>query len=36
MAEYIEYVPMPTVLKAQLEKAWVEIKDTAGKPVAFK
>jgi phosphate transport system substrate-binding protein len=36
MAEDLEYVPMPAVVKAQVEKAWGEIKDTAGKPVAFK
>ena len=36
MAEELEYVPMPAVVKAQVEKAWAEVKDTAGKPVAFK
>ena len=36
MAEDLEYVPMPAVVKAQVEKAWAEVKDTAGKPVAFK
>jgi phosphate transport system substrate-binding protein len=36
MAEDLEYVPMPAVVKAQVEKAWGDIKDTSGKPVAFK
>jgi phosphate transport system substrate-binding protein len=36
MADDLEYVPMPAVVKTQIEKAWGEIKDTSGKPVAFK
>jgi phosphate transport system substrate-binding protein len=35
-AEDLDYVPMPVVVKTQVEKAWGEIKDTSGKPVAFK
>lgn len=36
MAEELDYVPMPAVVKAQIEKAWGEIKDASGKPVAFR
>jgi len=36
VAEDLEYVPMPAVVKTQVEKAWSEIKDTSGKAVAFK
>ena len=32
----LDYVPMPGVVKAQIEKAWGEIKDGAGKTVAVK
>ena len=32
----LDYVPMPSVVKAQVEKAWCEIKDAAGKAVAAK
>ena len=32
----LDYVPMPKPVIAAIEKAWGEIKDTAGKPVAFK
>ena len=35
-ADELDYVPMPAVVKAQVEKAWGEIKDASGKPVAFK
>jgi phosphate transport system substrate-binding protein len=35
-ADDLDYVPMPAVVKAQIEKAWGEIKDASGKPVAFK
>jgi phosphate transport system substrate-binding protein len=35
-ADDLDYVPMPPVVKAQIEKAWGEIKDAAGKPIAFK
>jgi phosphate transport system substrate-binding protein len=36
IADELDYVPMPPVVKAQIEKAWGEIKDGAGKPIAFK
>jgi phosphate transport system substrate-binding protein len=36
IADDLDYVPMPAVVKAQIEKAWGEIKDASGKPVAFK
>ncbi|MBI2749319.1 MAG: phosphate ABC transporter substrate-binding protein PstS [Burkholderiales bacterium] len=32
----LDYVPMPKTAVAAIEKAWGEIKDNAGKPVAFK
>ena len=32
----LDYVPMPAVVKTQIEKAWGEIKDGSGKAVAFK
>ena len=32
----LDYVPMPAVLKSQIEKSWAEIKDGAGKTVAVK
>jgi phosphate transport system substrate-binding protein len=32
----LDYVPMPAVVKAQIEKAWGEIKDGSGKAVALK
>ena len=35
-ADALDYVAMPTVVKAQIEKSWAEIKDASGKPVAFK
>jgi phosphate transport system substrate-binding protein len=35
-ADDLDYVPMPPVVKAQIEKAWGEIKDGSGKPIAFK
>ena len=35
-ADDLDYVPMPAAVKTQIEKSWAEIKDTAGKPVAFK
>jgi phosphate transport system substrate-binding protein len=35
-AQSLDYVPMPAVVKAQIEKAWGEIKDSAGKPIAYK
>jgi phosphate transport system substrate-binding protein len=35
-ADDLDYVPMPGVVKAQVEKAWGEIKDASGKAIAFK
>ena len=35
-ADELDYVPMPNVVKAQIEKAWGEIKDASGKPIAYK
>ena len=35
-ADDLDYVPMPAVVKTHIEKAWAEIKDASGKPVAFK
>ena len=35
-ADDLDYVPMPPVVKTQIEKAWGEIKDASGKAVAFK
>ena len=32
----LDYVPMPKPVIAAIEKAWGDIKDNAGKPVAFK
>ena len=32
----LDYVPMPKPVIAAIEKAWGEIKDASGKPVAFK
>jgi phosphate transport system substrate-binding protein len=32
----LDYVPMPASVKTQIEKAWGEIKDGSGKPIAFK
>ncbi len=32
-ADDLDYVPMPATVKAQIYKAWGEIKDAAGKPV---
>jgi len=35
-AEELDYVPMPAVVKTQIEKAWGEIRDASGKTIAFK
>ena len=36
-ADDLDYVPMPGNVKQQIEKLWAsEIKDTSGKPVAFR
>lgn len=36
VADDLDYVPMPDNVKAAIEKSWAEIKDAAGKPVAYK
>lgn len=37
VADDLDYVPMPAAVKQQVEKLWAsEIKDAAGKPVAFR
>ena len=36
MADDLDYVPMPTAVVASIEKAWGDIKDASGKPVATK
>ena len=36
VAADLDYVPMPKPVIASIEKAWGEIKDASGKPVAFK
>jgi phosphate transport system substrate-binding protein len=35
-AAALEYVPMPPAVKLIIEKAWGEIKDASGKPIAYK
>ena len=35
-ASGLDYVPMPDSVKTQVFKAWGEIKDASGKPVAWK
>ncbi|MGH6626222.1 MAG: phosphate ABC transporter substrate-binding protein PstS [Burkholderiaceae bacterium] len=35
-ADDLDYVPMPASVKAAIEKAWGEIKDSSGKAVAYK
>ena len=35
-ADALDYVPMPASVKGVIEKSWAEIKDAAGKPIAFK
>jgi phosphate transport system substrate-binding protein len=32
----LDYVPMPAVVKSSIEKAWGDVKDAGGKPVAYK
>jgi phosphate transport system substrate-binding protein len=36
MADDLDYVPMPSNVIGTIEKAWSDIKDASGKPVAFK
>lgn len=36
VADDLDYVPMPKSVIGSIEKAWGEIKDASGKPVAFK
>ena len=35
-ADDLDYVPMPSAVKTMVEKAWGDIKDGSGKPVAYK
>lgn len=35
-AAELDYVPMPTAVVAAIQKSWGEIKDTSGKPIAYK
>lgn len=35
-ADDLDYVPMPKPVVASIEKAWGELKDASGKPIAFK
>ena len=35
-AEGLDYVPMPASVKQAIERSWSQIRDTAGKPIAFK
>ena len=35
-AESLDYVPIPVVVKTQIEKAWGDIKDASGKAIAYK
>jgi phosphate transport system substrate-binding protein len=36
VADELDYVPMPKPVVAAIEKAWAELKDASGKPIAFK
>jgi phosphate transport system substrate-binding protein len=36
VADDLDYVPMPDSVKTAIEKSWAEIKDAAGKSVAYK
>jgi phosphate transport system substrate-binding protein len=36
MAEELEYVSLPAPVKALVRKVWSDVKDTSGKPVAYK
>ena len=36
MAAELEYVPLPDSVKALVRKQWGDVRDTSGKPVAFK
>ena len=36
VADDLDYVPMPKSVIGSIEKAWGDIKDASGKPVAFK
>ncbi len=36
MADDLDYVPLPDALKSLVRKQWGDLKDSAGKPVAFK
>jgi phosphate transport system substrate-binding protein len=32
----LDYVPMPPAVVAAIQKSWAEVKDGAGKPIAYK
>lgn len=36
MADDLDYVPMPDVVKQQVRDSWAKITDASGKPVAYK
>ena len=36
LAADLEYVPLPDAVKALVHKQWADVKDGAGKPVAYK
>jgi len=36
VAADLDYVPMPASVVAAIQKSWSDIKDNAGKPVAYK
>jgi phosphate transport system substrate-binding protein len=36
IAEELDYVPMPDNVMAAIEKAWGQVTDAAGKPVAIR
>jgi phosphate transport system substrate-binding protein len=36
VADELDYVPMPKPVVAAIEKAWADLKDASGKPIAFK
>jgi phosphate transport system substrate-binding protein len=36
VADDLDYVPMPKPVVAAIEKAWGDLKDASGKPIAFK
>jgi phosphate transport system substrate-binding protein len=36
MSSELEYVPLPEPVENIVRRAWAEIKDGSGKPIAFK